>query len=191
MKLTTKSGYTVETMARNIIALIQSASLDERSDGLRWYSEAQSVARNLADTGNADYLSLERAAGIIAALSPRLHWSRNVEAAFTLVETGTCATLTRSREQALAILHGGAPMDVLGGLKTRAFAIAIQTGGNAGIPVVDTWAVRAATRGKFDEVSRARYADVAQAYEVAARRLSMRGHDAQAIAWVVIRGKAA
>ena len=187
MKLTTKSGYTVETMARTIVALVKSATADERSDGIRWYTEAQSVARNLAIEAD---ISHERAAGILAALSPRVHWKRNVDAAWSLVRTGTCATLTRSREQALAILHGGQPMDILGGPKTRAFCTAIATGGNNGVPVVDTWAVRAATRGKYDDVARSRYADVAQAYEVAARRLYMRGHDVQAIAWVVTRGKA-
>ena len=111
MKLTTKSGYTVETMARNIMAVVNEATAAQHSDGIRWYSEARSVALNLARHANEnalsdDYVTTERAAGIISALSPRLHWHRNVDEAFRLVASGTCATLARSRDNALAILHG-------------------------------------------------------------------------------------
>jgi hypothetical protein len=188
MKLTTRDGYTVETMARNITAVLERATPEQHSDGLRWYSEAQSVARNLAEEAS---VTVECAAGILAALSPRVRWSRNVELAFEVADKGTCPGLTRSTRNAVAILHGAMPMDVLGGPKTRAFAIAIQTGGQAGVAVVDVWATRAATRGKFEEVSKARYADVAQAYAVAARRAGLTVHEAQAIAWVVTRGAAA
>lgn len=186
MKMTVKSGYTVETMARNIIAVVESATNEQRSDGLRWYSEARGVAVNLETLGN---LSMEQAAGILAALSPRVRWKRNIELAFELVENGDCSgVFERSKRQALAILHGARPMDILRGPKTRAFALAIQSDGYGGIAVIDVWALRAATRGKFDSVSNARYVDVATAYAVAARRLGYTVHECQAIAWVVQRG---
>jgi len=190
MKLTTKSGYTVETMARNIIAVLESATDEQRSDGLRWYSEANHVAADLSLYASGPILRIATAAGIIAALSPRTRWSDNVERAFELVRTGDCSGLTRSRDHALAILRGAEPLDVLRGPKTRAFAIAIETLGREGVAVIDTWAVRAATRGRFDEVSRSRYVDVAQAYAIAARRNGITVHQAQAIAWVVTRGAA-
>lgn len=197
MKLTIKSGYTVETMAQNIIAVVNLANADQYSDGLRWYSEARSVAESLLGmmnsgigTASPHWRGLDAAAGVIAALSPRTRWQANVDRAFALVSTGSCAGLPRSRDHALAIAHGAAPMDVLRGPKTRAFALAIESGGASGIAVVDTWAVRAATRGRFDDVSRARYADVAEAYAVAARRLGLAVHATQAIAWVVTRGGA-
>ena len=184
MRLTTKSGYTVETMARNIVRVVETATRDQKSDGLRWYTEAHSVAQNLA---NVNAMTLEQAAGIIAALSPRVRWERNVYLAWEITNTHDCPGLGRSRDNALAIMHGANTFDVLRGPKTRAFAQAIASAGRDGIAVVDVWAVRAATRSRFDEVARARYADVALAYSIAARRLGLRTHDAQAIAWVATR----
>jgi hypothetical protein len=174
-------------MARNIIEVVESATPDQTNDGVRWYAEANSVALSLSKRHG---ITLEQAAGILAALSPRVQWGRNVRQAWTLCETGTCGTLARSRDNALRILNGAPPMDVLGGPKTRAFSVAIESGGWHGVAVVDVWAVRAATRSKYDEVSRGRYVDVAQAYAVAARRLGRTVHETQAIAWVVARGRA-
>lgn len=186
MKLTQRSGYTVRTMADNITRVARSATMEQRAQGLLWYREAYDVADTMARMYN---ISRESAAGIIAALSPRCRWSVNIARAHRLCSTGDCGGLGRSRDAALLILRGADPYDVMGGPKTRAFCYAIDTAGAAGgIAVIDTWAVRAATRGKYDEVSRGRYTDVAQAYAIAARRLGLTVHQTQAIAWVVERG---
>jgi hypothetical protein len=141
------SGLSVETLARNIIRVVESATAEQLSAGLRWYPDAQAIAKDL-QVHSGETITIEQAAGIIAALSPRCQWVRNVQLAFEAVDDGPCRTLGRSRDAAFAIVHGAQPQDVLKGPKVRAFVEAIASGGQSGIAVVDVWAVRAATSGE-------------------------------------------
>lgn len=185
---TTRETWTVARMAEAIVATIARATADQLRDGMAWYPEAQALTRRMADATGHD---AETCAGVISALSPRTQWTVNVDRAWTMLQTGTCPGLSRSRDAASAIVSGASWQDIIRGPKTRAFTVAIISGGSAGRAVVDAWAARAATDGIYDAVAPCRYDDVAEAYALAAARTGMTVHAAQAVAWVVTRGGAA
>ena len=60
---------------RNVTAAYRLASTDDRVEGRSWYATARAVAESLDPDDPA------RAAAVIAVLSPRLSWRKNVEAA--------------------------------------------------------------------------------------------------------------
>lgn len=59
----------------NILSIYQLATAAERVEGTNWYSTANQIAISLADRYE---ISEFQAIGVIAALSPRNKWSRNV-----------------------------------------------------------------------------------------------------------------
>ena len=59
----------------NILAIYRLATAAERVNGVNWYSTANQIAISLADRYE---ISEAQAIGVIAALSPRNKWSRNV-----------------------------------------------------------------------------------------------------------------
>ena len=66
----------------NIKAIYQLATLTERQDGINWYPNARQIARGLAERHD---ITLPQAIGVIAALSPRNRWERNVQDADSLI----------------------------------------------------------------------------------------------------------
>lgn len=95
----------------NIKAIYLLATTQEKIDGANWYKSAHKIALNLADNYG---LTLQTAAGVIAALSPRNKWSRNVIDAENLIETFVrdpesavnikVCTFNKNKEKALKIL---------------------------------------------------------------------------------------
>lgn len=96
----------------NIKAIYLLATTQEKIDGANWYESAHKIALNLADNYG---LTLQTAAGVIAALSPRNKWSRNVIDAENLIETFVrdpdsavnikVCTFNKNKEKALKILR--------------------------------------------------------------------------------------
>jgi len=95
----------------NIKAVYLLATAQEKIDGANWYKSAHKIALNLAD----DYgLTLQTVAGVMASLSPRNKWSRNVIDAENLIETFVrdpksavnikVCTFNKNKEKALNIL---------------------------------------------------------------------------------------
>jgi len=96
----------------NIKAVYLLATAQEKIDGANWYKSAHRIALNLAD----DYgLTLQTVAGVIASLSPRNRWSKNVIDTENLIETFTrdpesavnvkVSTFNKNKDKALNILR--------------------------------------------------------------------------------------
>lgn len=99
-----------------ILRVYDSATPEQLAEGAEWYHNAHGLAASL------DPKNPRRAAGVIAALSPRLPWAKNVELAGRVYAEGRASgVLGRSRRAADAIFGGADPLDVLGGPKVRAF----------------------------------------------------------------------
>jgi hypothetical protein len=96
----------------NIKAIYSLSTIQEKIDGANWYESAHKIALNLADNYG---LTLQTAAGVIAALSPRNKWTRNVIDAENLIETFVrdpesavkikVCTFNKNKEKALKILR--------------------------------------------------------------------------------------
>ena len=71
---------------KNILAVYQLASAAEVVEGRSWYARACSVAIHLANRYGVSHM---QATGVIAALSPRNRWERNVLDAENLIQAYT------------------------------------------------------------------------------------------------------
>jgi hypothetical protein len=113
----------------SILATFFEATDFEIVSGSEWYLNARKAAIITADRHSVE---LEVVAGVIAALSPNNRWERNLIDANSLIQAYAAggialasdtkvATYNTNKHKALAILEGGEPLNILGGLKVRAF----------------------------------------------------------------------
>jgi hypothetical protein len=70
--------------AQHILSVYGLANVADRADGEAWYPTALSIAHTLADQYGVTVI---QAVGVIAALSPRSKWARNVADAEALIRT--------------------------------------------------------------------------------------------------------
>lgn len=183
----------------HILRTIDAATADDVAAGLDWYARAAREATALGGT-------LERGAGIIAALSPQCSWSRNLELAADVIDYGTCDHIPLFVSRAESIAAGAAPLDVLGGPKVRAFYCSMLAaagrpcgrGCHNGAPVcVDRHALACAVNDRHASGNatakvldrKGGYSHVAALYRSAARSLAMPSWEIQATAWVAWRAR--
>jgi hypothetical protein len=195
-------------MVRRITRAFRQASAADRAAGLGWYAEAARVAAVIDPADPA------RAAGVIAALSPRCQWSTNVVFAERVIAAANAGracpdvAMRANQRTAWLIATGTAPLDALGtvarsgrvvsGHKVRSFYANIM--GDTHAVTVDMWAYAVATgrwrthprTGEFipaDAIMTAReYESIAAAYRRAAVILDVTPRECQAACWVAARG---
>lgn len=180
----------MEEMIARIIHAFDNASASDMAEGERWYDTARLTASALAAGTN---LSVNHAAGVIAALSPRVRWETNVAAASTMISAAgrtkqmpSVAGYNRNCEKAWAIANGAEPSHILGGPKVTAFYANICGDENA--VTIDVWAARAAEgASNMRAPSGSRYTNLADAYRMAARARNVSPMVMQATVWVYIR----
>lgn len=157
-----------ETRTRNITAAFRAATIEDRAAGREWYQRASYLALQLATEHGT---TMRQAAGVIAALSPRLAWRKNVEyarLAFRLYYVGTMRHPLQSRavwesqmpvlkanaRKAWRILEGEDPDAVLGGPKVRAFYFTIVSPDDPRAVVIDRHAFDVAAGQVLDDARR-------------------------------------
>lgn len=97
-----------QNMIHNQRRGIAIATPEQIHAGLHWYDEGQAISEEI---GRGD---ITKGAGIIAALSPKNEWGRNVENAREFIKSGTAHGRTSDQiEAATKIYEGMAPEDVL------------------------------------------------------------------------------
>ncbi len=187
-----RAGTTTRATVDRIVDAYAHATPADLEAGARWYDDAGVVARDVALSGG---VSAEHAAAVVAHLSPRTPWARNVAGAAALVTSGQApGCLSANVGRARRALSSAAPLDTLQGPKTRAFAANIL--GDRDAVTVDVWAARVALgdRPDLDQVLRraGMYDALAHCYRLAARRVGVDPVTMQATTWVVARnGRAA
>lgn len=147
-----------------------------------WYRESRRTARALARKHG---VTLATAAGVIAALSPRIRWGTNVLGAdMILGGSDSGPGFNTNVEKACRIRDGEKPLSVLGGPKVRAFYRAIM--GDKDAAVIDVWMWRAigVAPGSVP------YHKAEEALRSAANRCGVSVSDFQAIVWTQVRGGA-
>lgn len=176
----------------NIQSVIDMATVNDISHGLVWYQVAHTVAYNLAIEYSR---SLSSIAGIIAALSPGCQWTRNIFDTISVLENGSnaiTATYGPNKNKAVTIDMGNAPLDILGGHKTRSFYHNMLSPHRDNHVTIDRHAARAGcdwhkeyTPQKFTKTNK--YYVLKDAYHSIARQEKMLGHQTQAIAWLTYK----
>lgn len=186
----------------NIKAVYQLASLTEQQDGISWYPAARQIAVNLAERYS---IPANQAIGVLAALSPRNRWERNVIDADALISayvsggaeqalaTKVC-TFTSNKRKAVAILESGleilpAALEILSGPKLREFASCI-----AGLADVcidgHAWCIWQGSRVGLADVPSIGVKlrrEIKADYQAAADELGITPSACQAITWVTWR----
>ena len=113
----------------NILAVFFTANPAELQHGAHWYADALAACETIAQSCG---LPTSTIAGVVAALSPNNKWQRNVIDADNICRLYTLggyddaaqckvSTFNANKTKALQILSGELPLNVLGGLKVRAF----------------------------------------------------------------------
>lgn len=212
------AGITLRTAVSRILVTFDRATPADVSAGASWYgADAANLISDIARLGN---VSRAAAAAVVAQLSPRTTWGRNVSAATALClaygqggpdraqraydaarAVGAMgANVDRALVALTAYADGADPIATVNGPKTGAFARNLT--GDRDAVTVDVWAARVALspswqRGQDDnsETVLGRsgvYGALSQAYRVAARRRGVDATTMQATAWIVVRnGRAA
>lgn len=124
---------------KNVLDVYRSATTQDIADGTEWYARARRLAVEL------DSQNPERAAAVIAVVSPLTPWDRNVwlaTEAYRMHEAGEdvgtlLPTLKGNARKAARILNGENPAAVIGGLKVTAFWLTIADPTNPHAVVVD------------------------------------------------------
>lgn len=190
------------TNVENIKAIYQLATLTEKQDGITWYPNALNIARQMAEDFD---LTVPQAIGVIAALSPRNRWERNIQDAVSLTTayqaggeeqamlTKVC-TFGANKAKAVKILAMHAPqldqvLDVLSGPKLREFASCI-----AGMPDVCIdghafciWAANRTGLADVPAIGVKLRREIKADYVAAADELGITPSACQAITWVTWR----
>ncbi len=172
----------------NVLSVARRASAADIESGISWYNEAHDIAANISPIGTA------AGAGVIAALSPRQGWNRNVMLARDAFVLGSAyGSLGHSIRKANAIIAGADPLDVLGGNKVRAFFDNILWPDHSDMVTIDRHAFDVAYGRSTDDVTRRMldrkgvYDAVSDMYRAAASDLGITAPQLQAITWTTWR----
>jgi len=170
-------------VVKTLIHYYRDATPATRRAGERWYADAKRHAERLAKRYN---VTVEQAAGIIAVLSQRQRWERNLLLARDcLAGERLVGIFGHQRDKAQRMRKGEHPLEVLRGPKIIAFYRAIMGDGEA--IVLDTWMLHAMGYGRV----------TVKQYDTLADRLRTQAADVgttpsafQAVCWVQVRGAA-
>ena len=192
-----------KTNIENIKAIYQLATLTEQEDGKAWYPVAHSVAIHLADRHE---ISEAQAIGVIAALSPRNRWERNVEDADRLIAaynagdseqarlTKVC-TFGANKEKAIKILERSLTcsfagiLAILSGPKLREFASCIAGEEDVCIDghAYCIWAANRTGLKDVPAIGVKLRREIKADYQAAADELGLKPSALQAITWCAWR----
>lgn len=170
------------------LATYSDATPEQVKEGKAWYPGAKQLAWDMTTMGDARY-DLDTSIRIIATLSPRCRWDKNVKDALFVADGGDplelVGTLGNSRKACQRVIEGGV---ALSGRKVRAFAKAIK--GDEDAVVVDAWTFRA-VGGEKDAPGAKEYRTCVSGIVRAAIQIgTISPRDLQAVIWVVARGRA-
>jgi len=186
---------------KHIQALLDLASAAETASGMTWYKDANQVAVTLADRYE---ISEETAAGVIAALSPRNKWDRNLIDAENLIaayvaggaeaceEVKVC-TFGANKQKAVEILlwNAGeqAALDILSGPKLREFFSCILGRDDVCIDghAYSIWFGDRVTLNKVPSIGKKLREAIKKDYLAVAKKNNLKGFEVQAITWVAHR----
>ena len=184
----TKGNTTVNTLTDNILKVYDAATDADRIEGSEWYPVANQIATTLHD-------NIDVASAVIAALSPRMPWERNIECAREVIDTGTTKCLGNSLRKALTALTGNLDglFDKATSKKTKNFWMAIANPLGKNNAVIDIHALgvalgRRASESDYNDLKLVgAYEFVADSYMMAAIRRGVHVNVMQATTWVTWR----
>ena len=186
---------------KHIQALLDLASAGEQSEGLTWYQRANLAAVRLADQYE---IAIDTAAGVIAALSPRNKWDRNLVDAENLIAAFVAGgdeaaadikvcTFGANKKKALEILiwaaEGELVKQILSGPKLVEFFSCIIGEDDVCIDghAYSIWFGDRVTLAKVPSIGKKLREEIKKDYLAVAKKNNLKGYEVQAITWVAHR----
>jgi hypothetical protein len=186
---------------RNILAMYLRASIAERMDGSLWYARARGICSALAVSLG---VSTEIVAGVVALLSPRNAWHRNITDAESLIThyisggTGPgdikCCTYNSNKEKAWKLLELGHVEPSLFGKKQFNFYLNMTTtttGGKDAVTVdghaYHIWLGVERPLSRAKTISEKLYITITHDYQVVSDLLGLRPCQIQATTWLTYK----
>lgn len=179
MNITTEP--TPDQIRSNYLEIVESATFSQIMLAATWYVEAQEYARDLAIKYE---VTLDVAAGVIAAFSPRTRWVENVRNADLFLNGDPVPTLGNNIRMAEAVVREQ-NIEALRGRKTNSFAYNIA--GNMDVVTIDVWMIRAAGYSRND-ANVTMYNEMESAVMELAYSFGVEPAQLQALIWVCARG---
>ena len=189
---------------QSITAVYNLASQADKNQGLNWYARALTFAVQLSDLYDIETTTI---VGVIAALSPRNRWERNMQDAESMVKVaangGTfqdlmqlkVCTFTTGKEKAAAILANKVSdraelLATLKGPKLCEFFNCIL--GDCDDVCIDghaysIWVGDRITMANVPSIGKKLRQTIKADYQKAAKNLGLKSHELQAITWVCWR----
>ena len=170
-------------MVENILNWYWQADETDRKEGSFWYESAFDLVTDIAYQTCDPHFKI---AGIIAALSPQKSWNENkniVNRWFFGDKKGHTKQQLDKCRRIMAADTLEEVLEILGGLKTRAFCLNIL--GFDQHVCIDRHAMTIA--GFSGNLTPKRYAEISEAYITAAYQLEISPANLQAITWVAYR----
>ena len=177
-------------LENNIRAYYLLSTPNEKEQGLDWYKNARSVCVRLSKQHD---IPLPIVVGILAGLSPRNRWNRNVsdtEQVILLGAGATVGTFNDNKAKAVRILNGENALDVLSGNKVRSFYNCIISKYSDDVCIDShTYAVAVGngTRVKPSTISDTEYSTIQDAFQTVAETLKIEPKQLQATTWLTYR----
>ena len=187
--------------AQNIIAVYNLATVADNKAGQTWYSRALAFAAQLSEAYNIETTTI---VGVIAALSPRNRWERNMQDAESMVKVyangGTCkdlmnlkvCTFKTGKDKAARILTDRISdstelLATLKGPKLQEFFNCIL--GDSNDVCIDghaysIWVGDRITLANVPSIGKKLRQTIKADYQQAAQFLGVKPHVVQAITWV-------
>ena len=179
--MNTATVPSADEVRSNYLDIVQSATFAQIMQAATWYTEAQGIARDFA---NKYLLTLDEAAGVIAAFSPRTRWAENVRNAELFLNNNPVPTLSNNLRMAEAVMREGS-IHALRGRKTNSFAWNIA--GNMDVVTIDVWMIRAAGYSRND-ANKTMYDEMENAVMELAYSFGVEPAQMQALLWICVRG---
>ncbi len=180
------------TLRNNIIDWYTHATATQVLDGSDWYERALEWCTIAAIKYG---YSVDVVAAVVAVISPNTKWHINLIMAESLLmglreryDGKAFSGYGNNHQKARDIIRTGEVTPYVKGPKVIRFYQAIL--GYDTWPVIDSWAVRAATNDMSLNGPGACYDAIAKAYTDVADYIKMNVHDLQAIVWAVVRESA-
>lgn len=188
-------------LVKNILSFYELATIPEIFEGMAWYNDANTYAKELATRFN---ISISQVTGIIAAFSPQTTWQDNKRYAVSfLLQPNNSLRSKVSNDKAKAILQLNNEADIYEALsitnkafKTKAFFKNILNPDiNTGV-TIDRHAIAGCIQKTNDvyaldenhaKLTKAQYEFFELAYTQAAQQANILPQQMQAIVWVVYR----
>ena len=182
-------------MKSHIEKLYLNAEFNSLSDGLSWYYKARMRCTGIAEKHG---VSMNLVASVVAALSPRNRWTRNlvdaeniIDHVFNGADLKLCATYNTMRDKALKLCNVNLShtdrLKILNGRKIQSFYLNII--GDDSRVTVDSW-ISLAYSGKYKAVKKrkaltlGRYKTIEQDFLSLAKKYNRKSYQIQAICWL-------